>query len=38
MKKLKIQMNGRTDEFGTPKIAIFPLIPYLKKEWITICS
>jgi hypothetical protein len=34
MKKLKIQMNGRTDEFGTPKVAIAPLIPFLKKEWV----
>ena len=34
MKKLKIQMNGRSDEFGTPKEAIKPLLPYLKKEWI----
>jgi hypothetical protein len=33
MKKLKIQMNGRSDEFGTPKEAIRPLLPYLKKEW-----
>lgn len=33
-KKLKIQMNGRSDEFGTPKEAIFPLLPYLKKKWI----
>ena len=24
-------MNGRSDEFGTPKEAILPLIPYLKK-------
>lgn len=34
MKKLKIQMNGRSDEFGTPKEAIEPLMPYLKKEWV----
>jgi len=33
-KKLKIQMNGRSDEFGTPKESILPLIPYLKKEWL----
>ena len=33
-KKLKIQMNGRTDEFQTPKIAIAPLLPFLKKEWV----
>lgn len=32
-KKLKIQMNGRSDEFGTPKEAIYPLITYLKKDW-----
>jgi len=33
MKKLKIQMNGRSDEFGTPEKAIYPLLPYLKKDW-----
>ena len=33
MKKLKIQMNGRSDEFGTPIKAIEILLPYLKKEW-----
>jgi hypothetical protein len=27
-------MNGRSDEFGTPKEAILPLLPYLKKGWI----
>ena len=27
-------MNGRSDEFQTPKEAIYPLLPYLKKEWI----
>jgi hypothetical protein len=32
-KKLKIQMNGRSDEFGTPKEAITPLLPYLDKNW-----
>lgn len=32
-KKLKIQMNGRSDEYETPKIAIKCLLPYLKKEW-----
>ena len=32
-KKLKIQMNGRSDEFGTPKEAIDILLPYLKKDW-----
>lgn len=31
MKKLKIQMSGRSDEFGTPKIAINCLLPYLNK-------
>ncbi len=30
MKKLKIQMGGRSDEFQTPKKAIFSLIPFLK--------
>ena len=33
-KKLKIQMNGRSDEFMTPQYAIKPLIPFLKKEWL----
>lgn len=33
MKKLKIQSNGRSDEFGTPEEAINPLLPYLKKDW-----
>ena len=33
-KKLKIQMNGRSDEFQTPKVAINCLLPYLKKEWV----
>ena len=28
-KKLKIQMNGRSDEFMTPEFAINPLLPYL---------
>lgn len=32
-KKLKIQMNGRSDEFQTPKEAILPLLPYLKEDW-----
>jgi len=32
-KKLKIQMSGRSDEFMTPKYAIKPLLPYLKKSW-----
>ena len=34
MKKLQIQMNGRSDEFGTPKKAIDILLPYLNKSWI----
>jgi hypothetical protein len=34
LKKLKIQMNGRSDEFQTPKEAILPLLPYLKKQWV----
>jgi len=33
-KKLKVQMNGRSDEYKTPEIAIEILLPYLKKEWI----
>jgi hypothetical protein len=33
-KKLKIQMNGRSDEFGTPKEALNYLLPFLNKEWI----
>lgn len=33
-KKLKIQMGGRSDEFMTPECAIYPLLPYLKKDWI----
>ncbi len=32
-KKLKIQMNGRSDEFYTPKYALKPLLPFLKKNW-----
>ena len=31
MKKLQIQMNGRSDEFGTPKIAWDILQPYIPK-------
>ena len=34
MRKLKIQMGGRSDEFFTPEYALNPLIPYLKKEWL----
>ena len=33
MKKLKIQMNGRSDEFGTPKVAWDILKPYIKEDW-----
>lgn len=33
-KKLKIQMNGRSDEFFTPKYALNPLLPFLRKEWV----
>ena len=33
MKKLKVQRNGSSDEFQTPKEAILPLLPYLKKDW-----
>lgn len=33
VKKLKIQSNGRPDNFQTPKEAIDILIPYLKKDW-----
>ncbi|MHA2019070.1 MAG: hypothetical protein ACTSXY_12450 [Promethearchaeota archaeon] len=32
-KKLKIQMNGRSDEFFTPEYALKPLLPFLKKDW-----
>jgi hypothetical protein len=32
-KKLKIQMNGRSDEYRTPKEALDILLPYLKKDW-----
>lgn len=32
-KKLKIQMNGRSDEFGTPIEALEILLPYLNKNW-----
>ena len=34
MKKLKIQMNGRSDEFQTPEYAIKPLLPFLKKDML----
>lgn len=32
-RKLKIQMNGRSDEFFTPEYALKPLLPFLKKNW-----
>ena len=32
-KKLKVQMNGRSDEFGTPKIAWDILKPFINKGW-----
>jgi 23S rRNA G2445 N2-methylase RlmL len=39
MKKLQIQMNGRSDEFQTPKEAIFPLLPYIDtREVIWECA
>ena len=34
VKKLKIQMNGRSDEFGTPKEGLNYLLPFLNKEWV----
>jgi hypothetical protein len=33
-KKPKLLMNGHSDEMMTPEVAINPLIPYLKKEWL----
>lgn len=33
-KKPKLLMNGHSDEMQTPKEAINPLLPYLKKNWI----
>ena len=27
-------MNGRPNDFQTPKEALFPLIPYLSKDWV----
>jgi len=33
-KKPKLLMNGHTDEMFTPEYAIFPLLPYLNKDWI----
>jgi len=32
-KKLKIQSNGRSDNFQTPKEALNILLPYLDKNW-----
>jgi len=32
MKKLKIQMNGRSDQFQTPPVALKILIPFLKQN------
>ena len=34
MKKLKIQMNGRSDEFGTPQIAFNILKPHIPDHWV----
>jgi len=33
MKRIKIQSNGRPDNFQTPKEAIDILLPYLPKNW-----
>lgn len=33
-KKPKLLMNGHSDEMQTPEVAINPLLPYLKKDWI----
>ena len=33
-KKPKLMMQGYTDEVFTPKYALNPLLPYLKKEWV----
>lgn len=33
VKKLKIQMNGRSDEFQTPAAAADVVFPFLKKGW-----
>ena len=41
MKKLKIQMGGHSDEFGTPKIAFDILKPYIPKNktiWESACG
>lgn len=34
MKKLRVQSQGRADDFQTPKYAADYLIPFLNKEWI----
>lgn len=33
-KKLKVQASGSPDDYQTPSIALRPLLPYLKKNWI----
>jgi len=33
-KKLKMQMNGRSDNFSTPGYALDPLLPFLNKDWV----
>lgn len=33
-KKPKLLMKGHSDEMQTPEVAIKPLLPYLKKDWI----
>ena len=33
-KKLKIQSNGRPDDFQTPESALSILVPFLNKNWI----
>ena len=33
-KKPKLLMNGHSDEMQTPEVAIKPLLPYIKKDWI----
>jgi len=33
-KKPKLMMNGHTDEIYTPKYALNPILPYLKKKWV----
>jgi hypothetical protein len=32
-KKLKMQINGNCDDFGTPRDAVTILSPYLKRDW-----